>query len=144
MSVKPLSTGNQVTGSAVKKSAPATDAKSKIAKLSDETLAGMFSTAFKGAVGDKDSKVIIPNVECSVKRKAADPRPVVEVSIFEMAGTTPKDKVCTKDKSGVLNVVAKNLAKIQVELHDGSKAIFRLNDCLNLSATSFMLCYQLD
>ena len=120
-----------------------TGARAKIARLSDETLAGSFAKSFKNVIGAKDSVLEIPNVEFAVKREAANPRPTIEASVFEMAGSTSKDQVYKKEK-GVFAVVAKSLAKIRVELPDGSTAMFGLEDGLNTSSTSFILCYRLD
>jgi len=117
--------------------------RTKVAKMSDEALSDLFTASFEGAVSGRNSEVSIPNFECEVKRAAADPRPVIEVSVFEMADTSSKDEICKKDGKGKIVSVAKEVAAISVTLPDDQVAAFQLEDCLNLSATSYMLCYRL-
>jgi hypothetical protein len=111
--------------------------------MSDESLSDLFTASFEGAVSSRSSTVSISNFECEVKRTAADVRPSIEVSVFEMADTSPKDKVCKKDEKGKVVSTAKEVSKISVKLPDDKVAEFDLEDCLNLSATSYMLVYRL-
>jgi len=117
--------------------------RAKVARLSDEMLSDLFTASFEGTVSGRSSNVSIPNFECEVKRVAADTRPTVEVSVFEMADSSSKDEVCQKDAKGKIVKVAKEIAAISVKLPDDAMAAFQLEDCLNLSATSYMLVYRL-
>jgi len=119
---------------------PTINTRLKIARLADERIETLFMDAFTSMVASTNGKLEIPESDCKVQRELGQDRPVIDVRVYGMAGTTLQEDFYDKESK---KVVPQGKV-IKVVLDDGTVAKFNFVSCMNLTVNDYMISYQLE
>jgi len=106
--------------------------KNSVLDIESEKIEEMFTESFKEAVTGSNGKVVIDEVECAVEKDLAADVVTVKVTVYGMAGTTPKLQMFDKKT----DKIAKGFKKIKVAGYS-----FKLDNCFDLNTNDYVLIY---
>jgi len=112
-------------------------AKNDPSRLDDESLETAFTDAFQKIVSKPENKLTIEDFECKVERTSAGRDVAIQITIFSMAGGTPRSVLHNK-KTGK---IASQIANVPVDV-EGTQVVFALKDSAELNSNDYILFYN--
>jgi len=106
--------------------------KNSVLDIESEKIEDMFTESFKEAVFDSKSDVTMDEIECTADKDLAADLVTVKVTVYGLAGTTPKAKFHDKK----LGKIAKGFKKIKVGGYS-----FKLDNSFDLNTNDYVIVY---
>ena len=119
---------------------PVVDTRKKVARIADDHIETLFTDAFAAMVASTRGDIEIQEFDCKVQRELGQDRPVIDVRVYGMAGTTLQEAFYNKEAKKVIP----QAKVIKVTLDDDSVAKFNFVSCMNLTVNDYMVSYQLE